>query len=159
MYRITSVALLLGLSAAAQAASEKPVVQMDRQAPVAEQVRKVEKALDNGEYAEISADDRAQVRQSLERITLRVGDRQTAQELPPAAQNEVFNDQERINTILTRAHADSRLVCQHTRTTGSNMPKSRCLTVAERRRIEEKGKALLNDQRSYRTLSPPPAGR
>ncbi|WP_333627979.1 hypothetical protein [Stenotrophomonas cyclobalanopsidis] len=159
MYRITVVAMLLGLSAAAQAASEKPVVQMDRQAPVAEQVRKVEKALDNGEYAEISADDRAQVRQSLERITLRVGDLQTAQELPPAVQNEVFNDQERINTILTRAHADSRLVCQHTRSTGSNMPKSRCLTVAERRRIEEKGKALLNDQRSYRTLSPPPAGR
>lgn len=159
MYRITMVAMLLGLSAAAQAASEKPVVQMDRQAPVAEQVRQVEKALDNGEYAEISADDRAQVRQSLERITLRMGDRQTAQELPSAVQNEVFNDQERINTILTRAHADSRLVCQHTRTTGSNMPKSRCLTVAERRRIEEKGKALLNDQRSYRTLSPPPAGR
>ncbi len=159
MYRITVVAMLLGLSAAAQAASEKPVVQMDRQAPVAEQVRKVEKALDNGEYAEISADDRAQVRQSLERITLRVGDRQTTQELPPAVQNEVFNDQERINTILTRAHAYSRLVCQHTRSTGSNMPKSRCLTVAERRRIEEKGKALLNDQRSYRTLSPPPAGR
>ena len=159
MYRITMVVMLLGLSAATQAASEKPVVQMDRQAPVAEQVRQVEKALDNGEYAEISADDRAQVRQSLERITLRVGDRQTAQELPPAVQNEVFNDQERINTILTRAHADSRLVCQHTRATGSNMPKSRCLTVAERRRIEEKGKALLNDQRSYRTLSPPPAGR
>ncbi|HBS55210.1 MAG TPA: hypothetical protein DEA38_05730 [Stenotrophomonas sp.] len=159
MYRITMIVMLLGLSAAAQAASEKPVVQMDRQAPVAEQVRQVEKALDNGEYAEISADDRAQVRQSLERITLRMGDRQTAQELPPAVQNEVFNDQERINTILTRAHADSRLVCQHTRSTGSNMPKSRCLTVAERRRIEEKGKALLNDQRSYRTLSPPPAGR
>ncbi|GEM_PF-157258 len=118
MYRITVVAMLLGLSAAAQAASEKPVVQMDRQAPVAEQVRKVEKALDNSEYAEISADDRAQVRQSLERITLRVGDRQTAQELPPAVQNEVFNDQERINTILTRAHADSRLVCQHTRSHG-----------------------------------------
>ena len=159
MYRITVFAMLLGLSAAAQAGSEKPVVQMDRQAPVADQVRQVEKALDNGEYAEISADDRAQVRQSLERITLRMGDRQTAQELPSAVQNEVFNDQERINTILTRAHADSRLVCQHTRSTGSNMPKSRCLTVAERRRIEEKGKALLNDQRSYRTLSPPPAGR
>ena len=159
MYRITMVAMLLGLSAAAQAASEKPVVQMDRQAPVAEQVRQIEKALDNGEYAEISADDRAKVRQSLERITLRMGDRQTAQELPPTVQNEVFNDQERINTILIRAHADSRLVCQHTRTTGSNMPKSRCLSVAERRRIEEKGKALLNDQRSYRTLSPPPAGR
>jgi len=49
MYRITMVAMLLGLSAAAQAASENPVVQMDRQAPVAEQVRQIEKALDNGE--------------------------------------------------------------------------------------------------------------
>jgi len=54
MYRITVFAMLLGLSAAAQAGSEKPVVQMDRQAPVADQVRQVEKALDNGEYAEIS---------------------------------------------------------------------------------------------------------
>ncbi|MGE8258829.1 MAG: hypothetical protein ACN6RJ_05340 [Stenotrophomonas sp.] len=159
MYRITVFAMLLGLSAAAQAGSEKLVVQMDRQAPVADQVRQVEKALDNGEYAEISTDDRAQVRQSLARITQRMGDRQTVQELPATVQNEVFNDQERINTILTRAHADSRQVCQHTRTTGSNMPKSRCLTVAERRRIEEKGKALLNDERSYKTLSPPPAGR
>ncbi|HDS0948710.1 TPA: hypothetical protein QDZ34_000968 [Stenotrophomonas maltophilia] len=159
MYRITMIALLLGLSAVAQAKSEKAVVQMDRQAPVAEQVRQVEKALDDGDYNEISADDRTAVRQALARITQRMGDRQTVQELPGTLQNEVFNDQERINTILTRAHDDSRQVCQHTRTTGSNMPKSRCLTVAERRRIEEKGKALLNDQRSYQTLSPPPAGR
>ncbi len=35
------------------------------------------------------------------------------------------------------------------------MPKSRCLTVAERRRIEEKGKALLNDQRTFNNLTPP----
>ncbi|WP_416056684.1 hypothetical protein [Stenotrophomonas maltophilia] len=159
MYRITMIALLLGLSAVAQAKSEKAVVQMDRQAPVAEQVRQVEQALDDGDYNEISADDRTAVRQALARITQRMGDRQTVQELPGTLQNEVFNDQERINTILTRAHDDSRQVCQHTRTTGSNMPKSRCLTVAERRRIEEKGKALLNDQRSYQTLSPPPAGR
>lgn len=67
---------------------------------------------------------------------------------------EVFNDQERINTLLTRAHEDSRQICQHTRSTGSNMPKSRCLTVAERRRIEEKGKALLNDQRTFNNFNP-----
>ncbi len=34
------------------------------------------------------------------------------------------------------------------------MPKSRCLTVAERRRIEEKGKALLNDQRTFNNFNP-----
>ncbi|WP_295572733.1 hypothetical protein [Stenotrophomonas maltophilia] len=154
MYRITMIALLLGLAGAAAAKTEKPVVQMDRQSPVADQVRQVEKALEDGDYSEISADDRSEVRQALARITARMGDRQSLQELPPQVQGEVFNDQERINTLLTRAHDDSRQVCQYTRTTGSNMPKSRCLTVAERRRIAEKGKALLNDQRTFNNLNP-----
>lgn len=154
MYRITMIALLLGLAGSAAAKPEKSVVQMDRQSPVAEQVRQVEKALDDGDYSEISADDRGEVRQALARITAHMGDRQTLQELPPQVQGEVFNDQERINTLLTRAHDDSRQVCQYTRTTGSNMPKSRCLTVAERRRIAEKGKALLNDQRTFNNLNP-----
>ena len=155
MYRITMIALLLGLSGAVSAKPEKTAIQMDGQAPVAEQVRRVERALDDGEYSEISADDRAQVQQALVRITQRMGDHSTLQELPPQVQAEVFNDQERINTVLVRAHEDSRQICQHTRTTGSNMPKSRCLTVAERRRIEEKGKALLNDQRTFNNLTPP----
>lgn len=154
MYRITMIALLLGLAGAAAAKPEKSVVQMDRQSPVAEQVRRVEKALDDGDYSEISADDRVQVREALARITARMGDRQSLQELPAPVQGEVFNDQERINTLLTRAHEDSRQICQHTRSTGSNMPKSRCLTVAERRRIEEKGKALLNDQRTFNNFNP-----
>ncbi|MBO0393176.1 hypothetical protein J1F00_02160 [Stenotrophomonas maltophilia] len=155
MYRITMIALLLGLSGTVSAKPEKTAIQMDGQAPVAEQVRRVERALDDGEYSEISADDRAQVQQALVRITQRMGDHSTLQELPPQVQAEVFNDQERINTVLVRAHKDSRQICQHTRTTGSNMPKSRCLTVAERRRIEEKGKALLNDQRTFNNLTPP----
>ena len=155
MYRVTMIALLLGLAGTAVAKPEKAVVQMDRQMPVAEQIRKVEKALDDGDYSEISADDRAQVRQALARITQRMGDHQTLQELPPQVQNDVFNDQERVNTLLARAHDDSRQVCQYTRTTGSNMPRSRCLSVAERRRIEEKGKALIHDQRTFNNLSPP----
>ena len=154
MYRITMIALLLSLSAADQAKSDNPAVLMGRQAPVAKQVAQVETALNIGDYAEVSADDHSQVRQALERITQRMEGRQTVQELPGSVQTEVFNDQERINTILARAHADSRLVCQYSRATGSNMAKSRCLTVAERRRIEEKGKALLNDQRSYSNLNP-----
>ncbi|AIL07900.1 MULTISPECIES: hypothetical protein [Stenotrophomonas] len=154
MYRITMIALLLGLAGSAAAKPEKSVVQMDRQSPVAEQVRQVEKALDDGDYSEISADDRSTVREALARITARMGGHQSVQELPPQVQGEVFNDQERINTLLTRAHEDSRQICQHTRSTGSNMPKSRCLTVAERRRIEEKGKALLNDQRTFNNFNP-----
>ena len=154
MYRTTMLVLLLCLPGVALAKLEKAAVQMDRQTPVAEQVRQVEKALQQGDYNEISAEDRSQVQQALARITQRMGDRQTVQELPPQVQNDVFNDQERVNSILTRAHHDSRQICSYQRTTGSNMPKSRCMTVAERRRIEEKGKALLNDQRTYSNVNP-----
>jgi len=153
------IALLLGLSGAVAAKPDKVAVQMDRQGAVAEQMRQVETALAAPDYAELSAEDRGQVQQSLSRIRQHMGERQTVQELPPQLQAEVFNEQERINTLLARGHEDSRQICRYERTTGSNMPKSRCLTVAERRRIEEKGKALINDQRSYNTLSPPPAGR
>ncbi|MGB9102775.1 MAG: hypothetical protein WCC51_19270 [Stenotrophomonas indicatrix] len=154
MYRTTMIVLLLCLPGVALAKPEKAAVQMDRQTPVAEQVRQVENALQQGDYNEISAEDRSQVQQALARITQRMGDRQTVQELPPQVQNDVFKDQERVNGILTRAHDDSRQICSYQRTTGSNMPKSRCMTVAERRRIEEKGKALLNDQRTYSNLNP-----
>ncbi|MDI9249439.1 hypothetical protein QMZ25_12625 [Stenotrophomonas sp. RS-48] len=154
MYRITMIALLLCVSGAAVAKTEKSALQMDRQAPVAGQVQQVEKALQAPEYAELSADDRSQIQQALARITQRMGDRQRVDELPPHVQAQVFNDQERVNQLLARAHDDSRQVCTYQRTTGSNMPKGRCLTVAERRRIEEKGKALINDQRTFNNLNP-----
>lgn len=154
MYRITMIALLLCVSGAAVAKTEKSALQMDRQAPVAGQVQQVEKALQAPEYAELSADDRSQIQQALARITQRMGDRQRVDELPPRVQAQVFNDQERVNQLLARAHDDSRQVCTYQRTTGSNMPKGRCLTVAERRRIEEKGKALINDQRTFNNLNP-----
>ncbi|HEL3866069.1 hypothetical protein Q2B95_16230 [Stenotrophomonas maltophilia] len=154
MYRITMIALLLCLSGAAVAKTEKSALQMDRQAPVAGQIQQVEQALQAPEYAELSADDRNQIQQALARITQRMGDRQRVDELPPQVQAQVFNDQERVNQLLARAHDDSRQVCTYQRTTGSNMPKGRCLTVAERRRIEEKGKALINDQRTFNNLNP-----
>lgn len=154
MYRITMIALLLCVSGAAVAKTEKSALQMDRQAPVAGQVQQVEQALQAPEYAELSADDRSQIQQALARITQRMGDRQRVDELPPQVQAQVFNDQERVNQLLARAHDDSRQVCTYQRTTGSNMPKGRCLTVAERRRIEEKGKALINDQRTFNNLNP-----
>lgn len=155
MYRITMIALLLGLSGVASAKAEKTAMQMDRQAPVAQQIHQVETALGAPEYAELSIEDRGRVQQSLERIRQRMGDLQTVQELPPQVQADVFNEQEQINTLLARGHDDSRQICTYQRSTGSNMPKGRCLTVAERRRIEEKGKALINDQRSYSNLVPP----
>ena len=83
MYRIMTIALLLGLSGAVAAKPEKAAVQMDRQGSVAEQMRQVETALAAPDYAELSAEDRGQVQQSLSRIRQHLGERQTVQELPP----------------------------------------------------------------------------
>ncbi|TGT70156.1 hypothetical protein, partial [Mesorhizobium sp. M8A.F.Ca.ET.161.01.1.1] len=80
MYRIMTIALLLGLSGAVAAKPEKAAVQMDRQGSVAEQMRQVETALAAPDYAELSAEDRGQVQQSLSRIRQHLGERQTVQE-------------------------------------------------------------------------------
>jgi hypothetical protein len=119
-------------------------------------MRQVETALAAPDYAELSAEDRGQVQQSLSRIRQHMGERQTVQELPPQLQAEVFNEQERINTLLARGHEDSRQICKYERTTGSNMPKSRCLTVAERRRIERRQGA---DQRPAQLQHAQPTAR
>ena len=154
MYRIMMIALLLGLSGAVAAKPEKVAVQMDRQGSVAEQMRQVETALAAPDYAELSAEDRGQVQQSLSRIRQHMGERQTVQELPPQLQAEVFNEQERSNTLLARGHEDSRQICRYERTTGSNMPQSVCLTVAQRRKAQEDSRKALNDNQRFNNYKP-----
>ena len=63
--------------------------------------------------------------------------------LPAQAQTEILNDQAVVNTILSRAHADSRMVCRRERATGSNRPERVCLTVAQRRKMQEDSKEGL----------------
>jgi hypothetical protein len=53
-----------------------------------------------------------------------MGDHERIEQVSPQDRTEIFNDQEVINTIMTRAHADSRMVCRRERTTGSNMPQA-----------------------------------
>ena len=66
----------------------------------------------------------------------------------------LINDQEVINPIMTRAHPDSRMVCRRERTTGSNMPQSVCLTVAQRRKAQEDSRKALNDSQRFNNYKP-----
>ena len=58
----------------------------------------------------------------------------------------LFNDQERVNAMLVKAYADSRIVCDKRGRTGSHFRDTKCQTVAERRRRTEE------DQQNLRTL-------
>ncbi len=146
MSRFISIALLMCLAGAVQAkADSKQVVQMDKTTPLSEQIAEVEKALSSEHYSEVTLEDKSAVRSALERIRLRTDGVERVDALSPQAKIDVFNDQEKINTILTRAHADSRLICRRERITGSNFPQNVCMTVAQRRQAEEAGRDTMRN--------------
>lgn len=104
----------------------------------AEQRAEIEEDLADGKtYAEINNRDRAEVREALDRISRELEGVDSVAELAEPAKVTVFNEQERINTILTQAKADSRMVCDHSRPTGSHRRVTKCQTVAERERRRE----------------------
>lgn len=109
----------------------------------------IESELSDGKtYAELSAKDRAAVREALDRITQQLAGVDSVEELDEPTKATVFNEQEKINTILTQARADSRLVCEHSRPTGSHRKVTRCQTVAERRRSMEESRDRLHRQQN-----------
>ncbi len=155
MYRIGSIVLMLALagSAHALAASGKEAVQMGGVKPVSEQIREVELALVSDKYSEVSVADKSAVQASLNQIRTQMGGHERVEQLPPQVQVAIFNEQEKINTILTRGHADSRLVCRRERTVGSNMTTNNCMTVAQRRQAQDAARRNMHDaNRSQQTF-------
>lgn len=121
---------------------------LDVQSPFSEQKARIEAGLADGEtYSEISQADRKSVKDALNRIADTLGG-SGIQSLSEAQKAAVFNDQELVNNILTKASADSRVVCLREKKVGSHRTTSRCMTVGERtRNAEDSQKALRDNQR------------
>lgn len=135
MIRATVFTVLLLSASTAWANLEQPKV---AEGDFAAQRAQIERDLADGKtYAEISAGDRAKVRESLNRISGELEGVESIDELNDTAKARVLNDQEQINQILTAAKADSRLVCTREAKTGSNRKVTICQTVAERNRRRE----------------------
>jgi hypothetical protein len=149
MIRAAAFAVLLLSASSAWANQEQPKVAL-AQGDFAAQRAQIERDLADGKtYAEITAGDKAKVRESLERITGELEGVESVDALNESAKARVFNDQEQINQILTAAEADSRLVCTREVKTGSNRKVTTCVTVAERNRRRDVDQRNLQDvQRS-----------
>ncbi len=130
--------------------------EIDAQQPFAEQRAQIEKDLRGDAYSEISADNRAKVMAALERMTQRLEGGKRPQDLKGDDQVSWFNDQELVNTVLTQAREESRLVCERYRPTGSKMPQNLCLTVAQRRAAREEA---VDEIRQIRRSEGAPASR
>lgn len=118
-------------------------VQLNVQVPVKDQLAGVERALYSEHYSEISLDDKSKVSAAINRIRTRIGAHDTVEQTSPQAQTDIYNDQAVVNTLLSQAHADSRMVCRRERPTGSNRPERVCLTVAQRKQMREDSKEGL----------------
>ncbi|MEL1266124.1 hypothetical protein [Pseudoxanthomonas putridarboris] len=142
MYKLMLLALLAlaptGASIASSNDAFAPEKGLDLSRSFEAQREAILKALGDGEtYSEIAAEDLQIVKESLDRISSLLDGAQSVGQLPEGTKVRVFNEQERINTLLGRAHADSRVVCKREKPTGSNRPANTCMTVAERRRARE----------------------
>ena len=100
------------------------------------QQQKVRADLQGGEvYSEISAGDRQRVVTALDRMSGLIGEG-SAESLSPESKAQVSSDQELVNTVLTKARQDSRLICRREKSIGSQMTSSQCFTVAQRDRMK-----------------------
>ncbi|MCW4454703.1 hypothetical protein OK348_07820 [Flavobacterium sp. MXW15] len=146
MHRKAILFALLAVSSTAVAS--KGTQELDAKVPFGEQRQRIEVALADGKtYSEISREDRSKVGAALARMAEKLGDDGIAANLGEADKVQVFNDQELINTLLTKAREDSRLICRRERPIGSNRPQNLCMTVAQRREARENATNVFREQR------------
>ncbi len=152
MMLAAGTAALMLVVGAAQAAGNDEV--FERGKPLITQIERIEVQLNDGEtYSELGQEKRAEVREILARlrgITERYPDQGS---VPEEVKVQQFNDQARVNTVLTKAREDSRMVCKREKSTGSNRTTTQCMTVAERERAKAKAqKDMSNAQRTGHSI-------
>lgn len=152
---VPALAGLLATSQALAAPAAKPPLDLSQDsAGVLTQIGQIRQELGDGKtYSEIAPGKKDEVLNALARITTAVEGAGSGR-LPPDAQVAAFNDQETVNTILTVAREDSRLICKRERATGSTMMTSQCMTVAKRRELQEGGRKNLGEMRSFNNFKP-----
>ncbi len=95
-------------------------------------------ALVTDRYSSIKAEDKEAVLRALDRIDSCCR-KSAADQMSDQDRVESFNDQEIINTIITHAAIDSRLICERNSTTGSHLVHLTCMTLAMRNERERTG--------------------
>ena len=117
----------------------------------------IENSFRTDAYSELTRTQREQVTEALDRIEALLRGVRAVSELEEKQRIQLFNDQDYVNTTLTKARADSRTICRRETRVGSHRPTTRCNTVAEIRRERESSQSDLREhQRSHMR---PPGGQ
>ena len=96
-------------------------------------------------YAGLTADDFERVKVSLDKMGALLEGVVSIDDMPYDKRVELFNEQETINTVLTQANENNRLICERQQRTGSHMTRTQCISVRDRELARERGKDVLRD--------------
>lgn len=99
---------------------------------------------DNTVYNEISYSDMKMVKQTLDLMSSTLEDVIDVNNLTENQKADLFNHQSLVNTILTMAENDSRMVCRRRSTLGTNFKTTTCETVRDRRERQEADRLAIN---------------
>lgn len=99
---------------------------------------------DDTVYSEISYNDAKHVRDALDRMSARLEGASDLAELTEGERADLYNDQELVNTILTMAENDSRMVCRRRGRLGTNFKVTECETVKDRRERQEADRLMID---------------
>lgn len=97
----------------------------------------------SGPYRELPESTRVELLTRQTRVLSAIDGKQTADELTPFQRTEVFNDLEWIEAAINRS-ADDRMVCEYTKTIGSNRRTRVCRTEEQIREARERAKEELD---------------
>ena len=103
----------------------------------------IEKDLKGDDYNELTRTQREDVIAALDRMETVLAGVDSIQSLDIDDRTQLFNDQELVNTVLTKARADSRTICRKEVRTGSHRLNQNCRTVAEIRRDRDESQQSL----------------
>jgi hypothetical protein len=128
-------ALLLSASALALAAAD-PQQLLVRDILTQQTQLRSEVVAGKGAFKDMSKADRQVLTQRQDQVLQILGGLQDFDELAPDQRVVVFNDLEWIKAAVTKAE-DERMICEYTRSVGSNRMKSVCVTAKEQRELRE----------------------
>ncbi len=147
MNRIHAMAAALLLATVPASASE--FLTIDGSNDFGAQKQQILADLSEGKrYAEIDAGDIDKLKSALNRMEQLLGTPASVDGFGEREKVALFNDQELVNTLLTDAREDSRMVCERQKKTGSHRTESVCKSIAQRRRERESSQDYLRNRPS-----------
>jgi hypothetical protein len=108
----------------------------------------LKKNLDKRAYEHLVDSDRKEIARAQDRVLAILSGVKSIKDLNGEQEAELWNEHSKVVAVL-EAREDQRVICERVRVIGTNLPTTRCLTVAERERRRKEAADMMRDQKGF----------